>query len=42
VVAPSEDGGWTMTAWDGWHWYDRFSGAILDPEFYAALPSVEP
>jgi hypothetical protein len=40
LVAPGEGSGWIIACWDGEHWFDRFSGMILQLTVYAALPPV--
>ena len=40
LVAPTTLGNWTLAAWNGSAWFDIYSGRVLNPQIYVALPRL--
>jgi len=40
LVAPTSRGGWTLAGWNGSAWFELYSGRVLDPQIYVALPKL--
>ncbi len=40
LVAPTSRGGWALAGWNGSAWFDLYSGRVLDPQIYVALPRL--
>jgi hypothetical protein len=40
LVAPTSRGGWALAGWNGSAWFELYSGRVLDPQIYVALPRL--
>ena len=40
LVAPTALGRWALAAWNGSAWFDIYSGRVLNPQIYVALPRL--